>query len=324
MDYKEQVLNEADLALEAIRQNNTLELAEIKKKIYIAVPHIKEIDDEIKRIGLKAIADVKSGISSKIATKSIRQEIPTLHREKIKLLVDNGFKKNALDSICTCKKCRDKGIVDGKYCECRNELIRRITYKLSGLKNTEHFDMRKFDIKLYDDESVEKHGITPRKNATNILEHAICFKSGNMLYYGGTGLGKTFLSSCIANEWMKQGRLVCYLSAPAMFSMLEDEKFGRSGNPRSKQVISMIYDADLLIIDDLGTEFKTSFTDSTLFTIINSRNMSNRSTLINTNLNLNEIRTTYSDRISSRLFGDYELFRFLGSDIRIKNRNKKS
>jgi len=320
-ENRQQIIRDVELALEAIRAENAAKLVRAREEVYAKVSRIKEIDKEIRDIGLKAISDVMEGGAVKISVAPIRKHLPALRREKKALLKENGFSQNFLDEYYTCKKCNDKGILEGRYCECRQELIRRITYKLSGLKDIEHCDINSFKLEYYDEDYKEK-GISARKNAANIVTNAVNFTQGNMLFYGNTGLGKTFLSSCIANKWMKEGKLVCYLSAPTLFTMIEDNKFGRDSSPKSKQILSMIYEADLLIIDDLGTEFPSAIVNTYLFTIINARLMSNLSTLINTNLEINEITEHYSERIASRLLGEYQIFRFFGTDIRFKKRKR--
>ena len=317
--YRAQVLGQVDMELERIREENAEKLAAAKQEVYVKLPRVKVIDMEVQRAGLEAAQKVRSGQDAKSVTSQLKKALADLRREKKELLKSANFPQNYLDERFTCKKCSDKGVVDNTYCECRKELVRRITYKLSGLDEVKLNEFDKFKIEYYG-EDIKERGVSARRNAMHILETGINFEKGNLLFYGRAGLGKTFVSSCIAKKHMQAGKLVCYMSAPQMFGMLDDHKFGRDTSAKTKQRIDMIYQADLLIIDDLGTEFRTALTDTHLFDIINSRLMRSASVIINTNLNMGEIKDVYSERISSRLAGEYKLLKFFGEDIRLRKR----
>ena len=319
--YRTQILNQVEIELERIREQNAEKLRAAKEEVYLRIPRIKAIDIEVRRAGLEATQKVRSGQDAKSATSNLKKTLGELRREKKELLKSANFPQNYLEERFTCKKCGDKGVADNKYCECRDELVRRITYRLSGLDEIKLHDFDKFKIEYYD-EDIKERGVSARRNAMYILETCINFNKGNLLFYGRAGLGKTFVSSCIAKKHMREGKLVCYMSAPQMFSMLDDHKFGRDASVKTRQRIDMIYQADLLIVDDLGTEFRSAGTDTHLFNIINSRLMRGGSTIINTNLNMGEIKDVYSERISSRLAGEYKLLKFFGEDIRLRKRNR--
>ena len=195
----------------------------------------------------------------------------------------------------------------------------------------QNFD--KFVLDYYSDESdKEQYGtkVSPRKNIEKIVKTCHNFvdnfddvKTNNLLFCGATGLGKTFLSSCIANEMIKKGKVVLYQTAPLMLDQIIDYKFGKSNN----NVFDAIMNADLLIIDDLGTETVNSLKNTEIFNIINSRilNQNNKvtKTIISTNLSLDSLNSVYEERITSRLIGNYDCCLFYGDDIRIQKKLKK-
>lgn len=164
--------------------------------------------------------------------------------------------------------------------------------------------------------------MSPRKNILSILEICKDFVNGfdskeeNLLFYGSPGLGKTFLSSSVANALLNKGKTVLYQSAGQVFTLLDDIRFGRNTDNTAQYIASRLLTSDLLIIDDLGTEFITTMTEAEFFRIVNTRILNKKSTIISTNLKLNEISRQYSDRILSRLLGHYNHLHFYGEDIR--------
>jgi DNA replication protein DnaC len=283
-------------------------------------PRLREIQAEIR----KNQAFVMNGKPGSKAGISAEKEILKLRAERDDLLKKHRIPKDFQAPVYTCEKCRDTGIVymENEYCSCRNELILQIAARNSGFADMDLPSFEQFDLSLYDDE-IATLGKTRRQFAAAILKYCKTFKGGNILLCGGVGLGKTFTAECVANNFMKMGKAVCYLSSTRMFLMLDEYKFGQDTSQTNRQKIALIYDSDLLIIDDLGAEFRSSFTESMLFDIINTRLMERKNTIISTNLDMDEIRELYSPRISSRIAGNYKCLTFYGDDIRTKKFHKK-
>ncbi len=205
-----------------------------------------------------------------------------------------------------------------------------IQYNNSNIYDLENQNFSKFNINYYSDKTdTEKYKskLSPRENIEKIRK--ICDKfienfdypnENNLLFCGNSGLGKTFLSSCIANEMIKKGKTVLYQTSPVMLDNIIDYKFGKSNN----NIVSTINSVDLLIIDDLGTETKNNLKITELFNIINSRLLNQNNTItktiISTNLSLQELYNNYDERILSRIIGNYEACYFFGDDIRIKKK----
>jgi len=250
------------------------------------------------------------------------QRVRELAARKKELLKENGFPPKILEIKYKCSSCRDTGEKDGVYCQCRKDIIHRLTIEASGLSRSKFYSFDEFNLEYYSTEIAER-GVSARVNAAKVLEYCMSYEQGNLLFYGGTGLGKTFLSCCIAGKMLQQGKIVCYISAPKLFSILNDDRFGKNQSDETSRKIDMIYSADYLVIDDLGTEFHSSFTESCLFDILNTRLEEGRNTIINTNVSLEGLKEGYSERILSRLVGDYQLLKLFGDDIRLVKKRKK-
>ena len=219
-------------------------------------------------------------------------------------------------------------------CNCLKQKIFNTYYNKSNIGNLQKENFSKFNLNIFSSEAnpeVYKSKISPRENMDIIKQKAVNFIENlddpdekNLLFTGNTGLGKTFLTNCIANEFLSQGKTVLYQTAPVMFEEIIDAKFGKANS--KFDLMSNILTSDLLIIDDLGTEHTTELYITELFTIINTRllNQNNKitKTIISTNLRPDEIEKIYTTRISSRIAGYYRILRFFGEDLRFK-KNKK-
>lgn len=329
MDGKTKFFCEAELYLEGIRKKNLLRLQENKKLVYRKIPRISEIDSEIKRMGTACIGKAlkhSESISGFIG--DFKERLLLLGEEKSKLLKEGGFPEDFLEPVFSCVICRDKGVVNNRHCKCKLDFVRGLVSRESGLDMLRLESLASFNLDYYDKDVVNMAGgrsVSAFDNAKYILDTALkfcdCLGCGdvkNLLFSGDTGLGKTFLSGCIAREFIDKGKLVCYMSAPRMFSLLEDVKFGRESSFEAKNKILFVYESDLLIIDDLGTEFRSVVADTNLFDIINCRLNSELRTVISTNMDADSLLKVYSERIGSRLLGEYKIIKFFGSDIRLK------
>ena len=281
---------------------------------YASNPRLKELDSQLSGIGAQIAISALSGGSDAVA--QLRKTSEALAEEKAKLLK----KLNIEDLSYDCPLCNDSGYIGGKICSCVKELAKGIISKeLSAKMPIDECTFERFDLSKYPDKD-GKDG-NPYKRMSGILklcrEYADNFSpnsSPNLLFMGAAGLGKTHLSLAIAGEVIKKGYLPIYGPAENLFTAIEKERFSGFG-AESDSYNSMI-NCDLLVIDDLGAEFMTSFSKSILYNLVNSRMLSKKPTIINTNLTMKEIEKFYSPRISSRLIGSYDARKFLGNDLR--------
>lgn len=293
-------------------------------EVYEKVPKIREIDEGVSKLVFEMFSKAAAGADCDAVVESFSEKLKAMKEEKNTLLIQNGFKSDYLAEIYNCKKCGDTGIYNGKQCECYKKIVTSELLKYSNLgKVLAAQTFSKFDISLYSD---KKNGeeLSPRQQMTEILssckKFAVKFPKTekSLLFYGGSGLGKTFMSSAIANEVMKKGNTVIYQTAADIFAALEDAKFGRASDSM-REMIERIYDVDLLIIDDLGTEYRSPHMDAEFFRILNSRILSGKSIIISTNFTLAQLKKTYSERIFSRIIGYFNIYKFAGKDIRCKD-----
>ena len=325
MAYDADLIREIELDYEEIRQNNTMELEMRKKAIFARIPRLEEIDYEIKSLGLKLYKIALSGGDVQTQINKLRQEQKALLATKKAILVENGYSADELSERFVCSLCRDTGFVDGKPCVCYRKKLTEKAYEQSNLSALlTHQSFETFDLSLYSDEVDPGYGMSPKAYMKKIVELCREFvknfdeDSQNLLFWGDPGLGKTFLSTCIAKELIGTNHSVIYETAYKTFSMLEELKFKKSDNEEKlKFKIDKLYSCDLLILDDLGSEFATQYTTASLFDIINSRLIAGKKTVINTNLSISELKNKYGERVVSRLYGHYRVLNFIGSDIRI-------
>ncbi len=235
-----------------------------------------------------------------------------------------GLPEDYLQEKYTCTLCDDTGFIEGKMCDCLRNTIRQMTYNaLCDKLPIEKFRFDNFSLENYSDKP-DEDGVIPRNRMKSFYSYCknyaedFSIESGNILMFGDTGLGKTHLSLAIAGVAAKKGYSVIYGSAQNLLSNIENEKFGRATSIGAEQ---SIHECDLLIIDDLGAEFSTQFTVSAVYNIINSRLMLSKPTIISTNFDFSEIENRYSQRVASRILGDYTIMNFKGKDVRVIKRN---
>lgn len=325
MAYDADLLREIETDYEEIRQKNAMDLENRKRVVFKKVPRLEEIDYEIKSLGLKLYKIALSAEDVKPQIDALRNEQKKLLETKKSLLVENGFSKDELSERYACEKCCDTGFVEDKPCQCYKKKLIEKAYEQSNLSaQLTHQSFDTFDISLYSEEADANYGISPRAHMQNIIQ--VCkdfvknFEEGqtSLLFWGEPGLGKTFLSTCIAKELILTNHSVIYETAYKTFAMLEELKFKRNDNEdKLRFKVDRLYSCDLLILDDLGSEFSTQYTTASLFDIINTRLISGKKTVINTNLSISELEKKYGERVVSRLYGHYQLLKFIGSDIRI-------
>lgn len=309
------------------------EAQEKKEKFYKSHSEFEKIDEKINRLAfLQMNTILKSGISNNNI--NFEEELNYLKKEKQRLLKELNIPDNFFEPVYECNICKDTGFVSkgnkSNLCNCIQQKIFNIQYNKCNISNLEKENFKTFELSVYSDEINEekfKSNISPRENIQNIRNIALDFiktiddpSAKNLIFIGNTGLGKTFLSNCIANEVLALGKTVLYQTAPTMLDSIIDYRFGKTSNA----IYENILNTDLLIIDDLGTEYMNSLKFAELFNIINSRilyqNNHCTKTIISTNLNLQNLFSTYDERIVSRIVGYYNICRFFGDDIRFKKK----
>ena len=314
-----------------LEHRHTLE--EHKQEAYTAIPRLLEIDQEIAAVSLRAIRSrLSASAASDNSVTSIQEEIARLGEERKRLLQENGYPADYLMMQYDCKKCQDTGYINGEKCQCFKKAAVDLLYTQSNLQEIlkkENFNYFSFDY-YSDTITNDKTGLTARQTAQDAVRKAKIFIDTfddtfqNLFLYGTTGVGKTFLSNCIAKELIDRSNCVIYFSAFDLFDALAKNTFQRDSSGTKDMTADStsedILTCDLLIIDDLGTELTNTFVVSALFQCINERIMRRKSTIISTNLSLNQFRDIYSERILSRITSSYTMIKLFGEDIRIKKR----
>ncbi len=296
-----------------------------KAELYDKIPELKSLEDEIAKVSFKTFLKVADGFDPDKAAVSIKEEVDRLTSKRDALIEGTGYNKDYLNPPYDCPLCKDEGFLDNSYCYCfRKELIKR-TFAESNLANLSDNTFDNFSLNWYSDEATEGE-ISPRKNMEKIFLECKTFAENfdkvtdNLLLTGPSGLGKTFLSSCIASKLIEDGVNVIYQSSSVVFSLLDRVKFSKNVSEADLYTAERLLDSDLLILDDLGTEFITEFSVSELFRIINTRILTGKKTVINTNLSLADLKKIYSERILSRIIGNFVILKFYGKDIRFLKR----
>lgn len=321
MAYSEQVLRRARVRLEQAKQERERENAAHRQEAYERYPRLKEIDRELQLTMAQLMATaLRHGEDPTQAIAQIRDRNLALQRERDWILEAGDFEEGFLDDAPVCAKCGGTGYEGNQMCSCLRELCRQEQKKeLTSLLGSGRESFDTFRLDVYSDAYDDTLGTSPRKlmqsNFNICRRYAQNFtpQSGNLLFSGATGLGKTFLSACIARQVADRGFSVVYETAIRMFADFEDEKFG---GEEQRGLTHKYLACDLLIIDDIGTEMTTQFTISAMYNIINTRLMDGKATVISTNLVPEAIEGRYSPQIASRILGTYRLIKFAGSDIR--------
>ena len=325
MGYSNEVIRRARQRLENAKADRESENQLHLRTAYEKVPRIREIDMLLRRsMALAAQAVFTQGGDAELAMEQVKQANLSLQQER-QALEAEYFGEGYLDDSPICSLCGGLGYIGTRMCECLQELCRQEQKREISLlaSNDERFE--KFRLDYYPENVDPKYGASPR----TIMEHnfnicrkyaaSFCEHSGNLLFVGNTGLGKTFLSACIARAAADKGYSVAYESAPHLFAKLEKDRFDK--DDASHQEAARLASCDLLILDDLGTEMGSSFVTAALYALVNDRLLSGKPMVISTNLNIDEIVRRYSPQIGSRLQGSFQRLTFVGDDIRVmKNR----
>ncbi len=316
MKFSEDVYMRAELELKK-RQNNAEELAEMRRKqIITKIPEILEVENIIKNAALEIIKGVGSG--KRVNVEALAETNLSAQKKKGELLKQNGYPEDYLDPQYSCKKCNDSGIFNGKLCSCHLDLLKSIQkseLSCSSVLAVSTFDT--FDLKYYSTAKDMSLGYSPREYMEASFDFLKSYaenfnKNSNSFFFSGaTGLGKTHLSLAVMNKVTEKGYTVFYGSADNILKQMEKERFGRSQGDIEEE----IFNSDLIIIDDLGTEFKTAFSETAVYQLINNAILNSKPMIISSNLSMDELEARYGQRVVSRL-NSFEVINFIGTDIR--------
>ena len=309
------------------RQLNNRHLTQHRlNEVYAKIPQLKFINDQIASLSVEAARKKLNNDPS--GCQSIKSKIEDLREEKATLLACNGYDDSIFEPIYTCKDCKDTGYINDEKCHCFKQEIINVVYSQSNIKNIlahENFDT--FSCKYYSEEKIDPAtGLSALETARAAVGKCRFFIDDfgntpkNIFFYGETGVGKTFLSNCIAKELLEKGYSVIYFTAFQLFDILSKGVFERDADAIAAH--KNIFDCDLLIIDDLGTEFANSFTTSQLFLCVNERILRHKSTIISSNLGPTDIINIYSERTASRISSNYNIIKLFGDDIRTQKRKR--
>lgn len=284
------------------------------EEIYTNIPEYKALDESLPSVSIAYAKKVIEGDFS--AQSELQKELSRITREKEYLLTSHGYSKDYLEMHYCCSLCKDTGYIGGNKCVCLKNKLLSVMYEQSNiaeLLETDNFD--NLSDRYYEGEDLERF-----RNAVNYCHEFVDkFKTTkeNLFLYGNVGVGKSFLSCCIAKELLDKGYSVLYFSSSQLFDTLKESDFGKDSKENLYTSKEDIYNCDLVVIDDLGTELTNSYISAKLFSLLNERILRGKSTIISTNLSLMELRDLYSDRIFSRISTKYKLCKLSGPDIRI-------
>ncbi|HIZ80525.1 MAG TPA: ATP-binding protein [Candidatus Mediterraneibacter pullistercoris] len=289
------------------------------------LPEYKSLDESISILSVQYGKKLLNG--DEHALSSLKEELDILRSSKKSLLISAGYPGDYLEPVYDCTDCKDTGYIGNEKCHCFKQAIIQLLYSQSNIKEfPTDADFKHFELDFYPPTLYDK---TTGRSARAMMEDTlkVCHRfvdtfgkeHQNLFFYGSVGVGKTFLSTCIAREIMNREFSVVYFSAPQLFNTLAQTKFDRN-DADARNMAEYIYDCDLLIIDDLGSEYTNAFITAQFFTCINERLIHRKSTIISTNLSLESIADLYTERSFSRITSSYALLKIIGDDIRIKKK----
>ena len=322
MGYSAEVIRRARARLAEAKADRESENQQHLAEGYARVPRLREIDKQLRiTMVMAAQAAFASGGDFNSAMEQVREKNLALQQER-KMLLACYFEDGFLDDSPICDHCGGSGYVGSNMCECLRELCRQEQKQELTFLNVGRESFDQFRLDYYPDRIDPKWNVNIRtvmeKTFQTCRKYAMTFteRSGNLLFSGDTGLGKTFLSACIARTVADRGFSVVYESAGHLFSKMERAKFENDSEAREEA--KKYYACDLLIVDDLGTEMPSQFVTAALYSLINDRLLAGKAMVISTNLNNEDLTRRYNSQILSRLRGSFTRVAFLGDDIRVK------
>ncbi|MDE6723183.1 MAG: ATP-binding protein [Eubacterium sp.] len=320
MAYNSSAYQKAIHILERRRENATLDANIRKAEILSKLPEIDEIQSKLSAIGISISKCFFNKENNEAEIKKLESASLALQKKREDILLANGYGSDALSEQYICPICKDTGYFNNRMCSCHKEILKE--NERNNLRNIAPLDdctFETFDVRYYPEEAMES-GISQRAKAEKVLENCRIYAqkfnehSSNLIFMGKTGLGKTHLSLAIANVAINKGFSVVYGSSQNILSDLQNENFGRTENNLYNEYD--VLNADLLVIDDLGTEFKNAYSVACLYNIVNTRILKKKPTIISTNYDYNQLNELYDVRITSRIAGEYSTLVLEGKDIR--------
>lgn len=303
------------------QRQSRLEMQRRRDYVYEHLPKYRELENET--ASLSVAQGKKLLFGDETALEKLRKSLADLKKQKEQLLTEAGLSADYLEPIFSCPDCRDTGYIDREKCHCLRQAEIYLLYEQSGLQ--EILANNNFSLLSYEYHSGEDllHFEKAVENCKNFIKN---FDSDyhNLFFYGTVGTGKSFLSGCVAKELMDRGHSVIYFGATGLFDLLSSTSFDTKNREERQNTYSDLYQCDLLIIDDLGTELTNQFTASQLFSLLNERNIGRKATIISTNLSLRELQDRYSDRIFSRITSNFEVCKLTGADIRMYQKRQQN
>ena len=321
MAYKRSIYLKAKEKLDARRaaaeQLRQQRHAEVLQKC----PELEEIEREIASAGAELVKCAAKGEDAAAYVMELSLKNQLSQQKRADLLREHGFPADYLETVYTCPICKDTGTHEAYYCQCYLDLIRQTAKEsLPAAAQLKACTFETFDLRYYSDEIDPALGVSHRQVMQSVVtflkEYCSSFSSASqgLLMVGKTGLGKTHLSLAAVNRLIDRGFNVYYTTAQAMLDRLQKQQFSRGYV--DEDLDADLFESDLLIIDDLGTEMTTSFTVSALYHVLNTRLGNGRPTAFSTNLELNDLEQIYSQRFTSRLVGSCRIIKFFGKDVR--------
>lgn len=331
MAYDSKVMNRALVWFDGDKQRRAAQFTARRQRVFLQIPRLAEIDRELRGTMAQIISSaLKRGVDPMPAIRVVRDENLALQQERAELLTANGYPADYLEEKPACERCGDTGYFSGGVCSCLQEYYNREQIReLSRMLDLGTQSFESFNFDWYSTAVDPDFGVSSREMMEDNFDicqdyaHQFGPRSDNLLLCGEPGLGKTFLSACIARVVSESGHSVVYDTAAHVFAQFENERFRRDGLDDAEDDVNRYMNCDLLILDDLGTEMVTTFVQSTLYQIINGRLISGKKTIISSNLSPSELGKRYSVQIQSRLEGEYRVLPFFGDDIRKLKREQE-
>lgn len=329
MGYSREVYDEVLDKLQKRRLYSEQELEKRRNTLFTISPRAEQIEYELAKTSISAAKAVFSGADIKTELYKMKLKNQALQKELNDILERLNFDKNYLEQWHKCSKCKDTGYIEGKMCSCLKELLKQTAYeRLNRISPLALSNFESFSLEYYSKVPSSENTKSPYTQMMGVLEvckkyaESFSLNSRSLLFQGGPGLGKTHLSLAIAKSAIDKGFGVIYVSAPTILLKLENERFG-SRDTVNSETEQLLINCDLLILDDLGTEFPTKFSISAIYNLLNSRMMMSKPTIISTNLSVKELQGKYNIRTVSRIIGMFSRLDFVGTDIRqIKRRER--
>ncbi len=333
MAYDAQVLRRASARLKQQNAQRQQQREELRERLFTETPELRDIDRQLKGTILDIVGSaLRTGRDPGPALQVIRDKNMDLQQRQAQLLQEMGYPADALDELPACPKCGDTGWVGAQMCDCLKIVYAQEQVKeLSKLLNVGEQSFDQFSLDWYSPLPWPGESISPRENMELVYEVCLNYaqKFGkfffqNLFLTGDPGLGKTFLSACIARTVAENGFSVVYDTASTILTQFEEGKFARDTEEgrQAREETNRYLHCDLLILDDLGSEARTPFFQSALYTLVNTRLVEGRATVISSNLSMEGIRNRYSGQVASRLEGEYQTLRFYGEDIRLQRKQR--